>query len=407
MEDIRLAPTTLNRDIDIINKKIHELIDPRIYMICNYENSIYAPVSADGIFSSLIMELYKVLIDVNPIIKRLDFIVFGETISNKEWTVRITDHLDNGDHVKAERLFYHLKSVGKLRSIYGHNNNELNGPYELDNIEFAYIWNRNCFINANKCGEYTGSIKNTPDSGDDYKILIDFGLLPLWNECKAILNDIIDFISESDKKNEIVTRWIDEICQNYSMNPKYFRGQLASLVRIYTGIGCTSYNSYVEECYKSLPTYNARFILKSIYQQYKDSEDEVYRGKCIICRDSIIGKCQKRIDEIKRSSVKNNGETDYEKYFLRNILPIMLKNEIAKMSVGMGVFVPEGYENEDDSVFEIWRTGKSIKRQLYSLLPHELLQEIAYQCYEKVVDEVCGIVDSTELPIEWTIGEAD
>lgn len=402
MTNIRFTPTDLTKDIDELNKKIHERIDLRVFMFCNYKESIFTPISADGVFQSLVMELYKVFIDVNPVMKRLDVVVFGKKIKYAEWTKRITDNLV-GKHTKAERLFYDMKTIENLRSVYGHNNNELNGSYENDNIENTYRWNQKCFQLAAKNGEYTGSIKNTPSSIEDYSVLINHGLLPVWNECKSIINDIIEYISNSNAKNEIISRWIDEICDNYIKNPKYFRGQLASFVKL-NAYDSRRYNMYVDDCYRSLTVYNSRCSLNVLYELYRKQKKDEGRAECIRCRDKEIDKCKKRIAIIKRDAPKRNGETDYERYYLDCVLPRFLKNEIAIMSNDLGLFMPVGYGiDEDKGFFKIWRTGAIAEKCPKSLLPHDLLQEIVYQCFEGLIDDVLGIVELETLPQDWTV----
>lgn len=402
MTNIRFTPADLTKDIDTINTKIQESIDPRVFMFCNYKESVFTPISADGIFQSLVMELYKVFIDVNPVMRRLDVVVFGKRIQHSEWTKRITYSL-GGKHTKAERLFYDLKTIENLRSVYGHNNNELNGSYENDNLEYTYRWNKNCFQFAAKKGEYSGSIKSTPSSIEDYSVLINHGLLPIWNESKSIISDIIEFISNSNIKDEIISRWIDEICNNYTKNPKYFRGQLASFVKI-CAYNPRRYNLYVDDCYRSLTVYNSRLLLNKLYELYRMQKTDEGRAECIRCRDKEIDACKKRTSIIRREAPKRNGETDYERYFLDYILPRFLKNEISIMSNEMGLFIPVGYGiDEDNGFFKIWRTGAIAEKCPKSLLPHDLLQEIVYQCFEGLIDDVLGIAELETLPQDWTV----
>ena len=191
------------------------LIDPILFWTCNYEPTLSYSLSEDALFLTGIQDLYKFAIDTNCVLKGIAF--------NSKYG--ICKNLLN-DREAAERLRATINVIQTLRAVIDHNQSELNGRISASQIDAYVSWMRACIG------------KDQPTNQDDFQALNE-ELRAMGKTLVASSREAIRLIQEHQNRNEIVSKWIEQILRWYCSGTRqeHYRGQLSDY---YIATACAS-----------------------------------------------------------------------------------------------------------------------------------------------------------------------
>lgn len=180
-----------------LNILVQKLIDPRLYLLCNYEPTIRHVISEDGRYLLNIQDLYKFAIDSSCIIKQYRRII------------------PQSDHRQFAQLRKLLDQISTFRTVFDHNISDKDGQLSVDEMASYMAWVR------------TTIGKSAPEEEDDYKTL-NQKLSDMATELLRLLEKFIHSASKIPDRRSVVQSWIDITLYWYSNNSKtdIYKGNL-------------------------------------------------------------------------------------------------------------------------------------------------------------------------------------
>ena len=181
-----------------LNKKVQQLIDPRLFLCCNYEPTLNFTISAEGQYLIAIQDLYKFALDSSCIIKNYNKFLYTEQ-----------------EQVRFRELRNILDCIDMLRSVTDHNQSELNGWLAKKRLDNYSIWIQDCLC------------KDEPETQEDFSHLHKH-LCKMAEKLLAYLDQFIEYLGHLPDSTELVSKWIDSTLQWYCNNTKteIYKGQL-------------------------------------------------------------------------------------------------------------------------------------------------------------------------------------
>lgn len=180
-----------------LNKLVQRLVDPRLYLLCNYEPTIRHAISEDGRYLLNIQDLYKFAIDSSGIIKQYRKIIPYD------------------DQRQFYPLLQLLDQIGAFRTVFDHNISDNDGQISVNEMARYTTWVRSVIGKPN------------PETVDDYKTL-NQGLSDMATKLLFFLEKFIRRASTIPDRKSVVSRWIDMTLYWYSNNTKtdIYKGNL-------------------------------------------------------------------------------------------------------------------------------------------------------------------------------------
>ncbi len=183
-------PILTSQHAESINALVQQVIDPRLFLLCNYEPTIRHAISEDGIYQLNIQDLYKFAIDSTAIIKQyFDFIP-----KNTGWP-----DSEKWNHLKEQ--------ISSFRTVFDHNISKKDGQESREAMD-AYL----CWVRA-------VIKKPTPETLDDYKQLNE-KLKEMAGDVRACFESFIRCAAANPDRSGVVDKWIDKTLYWYSNNTK-------------------------------------------------------------------------------------------------------------------------------------------------------------------------------------------
>lgn len=267
-----------------INLLVQKDVAPHLFLICNYSPCPYYVQSEDAKFIMGILNLYKFSIDGSIVDKIIDIM--------------------NIDAEKREKNFKKsIKLIKSLRTVYCHNENEVNGNNA--DVKSVDEW-----------------MSKKPQNIEDYKALNE-QLQGLASDIVNTLYEYIDEISQCQEKVHIIKRWEEAICKFYQRHntSKILVGQLRKFYAARKGLtsidGTDNYNLakyvrkfYIGEMEDKIEQY------KEILRKYKSNKKDQAAILNLIeqMENKIDNKKMEVISRLDKGS-KDKNELD-ENYFL-------------------------------------------------------------------------------------------
>lgn len=213
------GPILTTRHAEYLNQLVQQLIDPRLYLLCNYEPTIGHAISEDGRYLLNIQDLYKFAIDSCGIIKQYyDFLPKDEA-----WT-------------ECTNWLILQSKINHFRTVFDHNTNENDGRLSAEAKEAYMNW-------------VLSSIgKPDPETLDDYKQLNE-KLREMAEELRCCFESFIRCVAKNPNRDQVVRQWIDKTLYWYSNNTK---------TNIYKGHLIENYTARAAAC--NMNIYHPRFI---------------------------------------------------------------------------------------------------------------------------------------------------
>lgn len=199
------TPIVTRDEAEALNRKVQQVLDPRLFLVCNYSPTPGIPLGEDSRFLYGVQDLYKFAVDSSGIIKNFKFV----TGCAWQYFSVISQVLDE---------------VGVLRSVLDHSQDPLNGMQEEDTLTAYTTWMQSLLS------------KPAPATNEDYRILNE-ELALMKEDLVQELERQLDYIAGSyspSRKQDVVSKWIDKTLYWYSNNTK---------TAIYTGTLMGAYNS--------------------------------------------------------------------------------------------------------------------------------------------------------------------
>ena len=186
-----------------INEKVQRLIDPKLFLFCNYSPTRVYSFSEDGAYLVAIQDLYKFAIDTSPILKKIHII------------------LPKGSVYQFQDLKRSIECVDMLRSVLDHSQNILNGLEQKKRLDEFLLWQQSVL--------HTNS---EPQTNEDFAKLYA-ELERIAQTLLAQVDKLVRMIAALPlkEKEESVRKWIDILLAWYGSNTKteIYKGILADL----------------------------------------------------------------------------------------------------------------------------------------------------------------------------------
>lgn len=185
------------QDADKLNKKVQQLIDPRLFVCCNFEPTPCLAVSEDGKYLIGIQDLYKFFIDSSCIVKNY-YRLIPPTFKSRFFEIE-----------------KRLHEIEMLRAVTDHNQSDENGWLERERLDAHQKW------------MLTVLGKPAAETVEDFAVL-NRQLEVIAKSLLAQVDSWIVFVSQQPDRAAIVDKWIETTLYWYSHNTKvdFYKGQL-------------------------------------------------------------------------------------------------------------------------------------------------------------------------------------
>lgn len=182
-----------------LNKLVRDLIDPRLFLLCNYEPTIRHVIGEDGRYLLNIQDLYKFAIDSSCIIKQY---------------YRIVPQSLKGQFNRLRTLLDH---ISMFRTVFDHNVSAMDGQLSAEHLDSYSAW------------VHATIGKSAPETMDDFKVL-NQKLADMAEELRRLLDKFIRCVSRMPDQAKVIRIWTDMTLHWFCNNTKtdIYKGHLIS-----------------------------------------------------------------------------------------------------------------------------------------------------------------------------------
>ena len=273
-----------------LNQLVQKLIDPRLFLLCNYEPTIGHAISEDGRYLLNIQDLYKFAIDSCPVIKRYYDFVSGVWPDSRKW----------------ESL---QGKIQAFRTVFAHNTSEKDGLLSAETMDAYMIWVRAAI----------GKLE--PETLDDYGLL-NKKLSEMAEELRCCFESFIRCVAQQPDRRKVVDTWIQNTLYWYTHNTKVdiYKGCLiqtytAKAAEAHMDISHPSFNQYraqnVREWIACLKIFHIEERIRELEKGIAAKEDLI-AGKKLLAPlpPAIIAKCRLEVEGMKKERSTQQRELD-------------------------------------------------------------------------------------------------
>lgn len=330
-----------------LNQKVQQLIDPRLFLCCNYEPTFSCAISEEGQYFTAIQDLYKFALDSSCVIK-----CYNKFLRSKE------------EEVQFKELRGILHCINLLRSVIDHNQSELNGRFAKQRLEDYSIWLQNCLG------------KDVAELPEDF-LTLHQQLHKMAKQLLAYIDQFIEHLGHLPDKSDITDQWINYTLQWYCSNTKteIYKGQLMDTYIANTNANGKSYQDLYrpQVLHRKISSWIEAAIFYSIDQELEEIEEKIQSSQAALSEDNyIVQKLRVKMTDEQFEIFQASARSNLEENVYKKTSLLGKKQELEK-EVG---------NRPIDYLF------KNLERQLrdtmakleaegvpYTLLPQDLMQE--------------------------------
>jgi len=338
-----------------LNKLVQTRIDPRLFLLCNYEPTVRHVIGEDGRYLLNIQDLYKFAIDSGCVSKL--YYKFVPDSRRQQFT-----HL--------QRL---LDQISAFRTVFDHNISQQDGYLSAAHLDSYNNWVHSV-IN-----------KTDPETTDDFKLL-NQKLADMASELVRKLEELVCFVAQDQDRSGVIRSWIDLTLYWYSNNTK---------TDIYKGHLINAYLANAKAAGRDKPyMYRPwvagakvkRWIEEAVFFPVQKQIDDI-TGEISSIQDLLSGKVprfesmRQKMKPAQFALMENNFRTSLQE---KQTELTRLNQEMAALQEKAGSDVTAYFYRNLE--YQLRETMDILEKKgiRYTLLPQDLIQEDIVRIFDQV-----------------------